>query len=118
MASLFSQKALNEQQPDYLNYMLGSIASSSSMNHTRTHITAEAHTLCLPSVSRRMHIFPVRQTHDCWPCDVHCARLCVCHPHPRKHVRTGSCSNENFQKANLTRAGLREVTEMLRFEIN
>lgn len=41
---------LNEQQLDYLNYMLGSITSSGSMTHihTRAHrpVLSHAHTLC------------------------------------------------------------------------
>ncbi len=50
---VFLERTLNEHQLDYLNYMLGSITSSSSMNHTHTraHTTAESHTLCLPAVS-------------------------------------------------------------------
>lgn len=66
---------LNEQQLDYLNYMLGSITSSGSMTHIRTQASTESRT---HAVSQCMHII---QTHDSWPYEVRDvslrARVCV-----------------------------------------
>lgn len=111
---------LNEQQLDYLNYMLGSITSSGSMTHIHTHARTQASTESRThAVSQCMHIIHFRQTHDSWPYEVrdvsfraHACVTLVHEPlsnHHRATVWLLCDANRAHQKCT-TAAGLSEVT--------
>lgn len=100
---------LNEQQLDYLNYMLGSITSSGSMTHihTRAHrpVLSQAHTLCHNAciLSKLMTAGHMR----CVMCL--CARARVCHSRARASEQTPQSGSSVMQTGPIRNARLQQV---------